>query len=454
MKTKFTLLLLFAFLFMACPGSGPIIDPPDPPIDPIQYVYMDTCIDSLEMRNTYCPDDRIEFNKKYVTGTEPSTWCSFHKAPDPPYPYPPIIEDIHAGFLGFNLWFYANAWNPEDEAAIIAQAKLTFHEIRARGIGVVDWFLWLSDGDPEHAHLNTKTPYLVVGNSFDLSKWTPRFWELFRIFIQLHEDFGLDPEPNIFMDRYCYGPFENNINGVNDFWSVEAYIYQKALSEKACQIMKDVFGDDYDPTIKPLNEGAHYGNIDQFHVLGQWHRDLWNDVFSKYTTIERMVFDVSMSEGVQIYENEILLCGKPYIPGEKHGNPEHDRADITLSILAETHSVATKANLIGNEKLEYLGSKWRRYKFHGDGSDSGTGFHVPGTDFKQGTPAETYDMGFYLWTKAKAANKQAVYSIFPMESFRDDNGNWNLWFENYKVNNIDWSRIDSLVQAHKDVYDN
>ncbi len=105
MKTKFTFLLLFAFLFIACPGSGPIVDPPDPPIPPIEYAYVDTCIDSLEMRNTYCPDDRIEFNKKYVKGTEPLTWCSFHVEPDPPFVYPEVIEDIHAGFLGIFLWY-------------------------------------------------------------------------------------------------------------------------------------------------------------------------------------------------------------------------------------------------------------------------------------------------------------------------------------------------------------
>ncbi len=450
MRTKYiAFLFLFAFLFIACPGSGPIIDPPDPPIPPIEYEWYNVCLDSNELQHVWCPEDRI-VSRKFQKGSPdiPSTWCDFHvKPPDPPFVYPKAIEDIHAGFLGIFLWY--------SYTQDIEELEKTLHETRIRQVGFMDFFLFVSDGDPEHAHLNNRGPYLSLGGGqFDLSKWNTEFFTLFESFLVECKEHEITPEPNLFMDRYDYGPFENNINGVNDFWADEAYQFQVAFAVRVCQVFDKVFGVDYDEWIKPLNEGAHNGNIDKFHKLGQWHRDLWNDVFSNYTTIGHMVFDVSMSEGVQIYENEILLCGKPYHPGETHGNPQHNRNDVTRSVLAETHNVATKADLIGSEKLNFLSSKWRRYKLHGDGSNSGTGFHIPGTGFRQGTPTETYDMGFYLWTKAKEKGRQAVYSIFPMESFRDDSGNWNLWFENYKSTNIDWRRIDSLVQAHKDVYDN
>lgn len=40
-------------------------------------------MDSGELRNTYCPDSRIEWAKRFVTGTEPKSWCRFHKASSP-----------------------------------------------------------------------------------------------------------------------------------------------------------------------------------------------------------------------------------------------------------------------------------------------------------------------------------------------------------------------------------
>ena len=312
---------------------------------------------------------------------------------------------------------------------------------------MVDWFMWLSDGHQEHAHLNLKTPFMY-DSGFNLDQMNRKYWDIYRRFIELHKEFNLHPCPHLFMDRYCYGPY--NSNGWS-FFQPESYPSQRMVAHNALDIMRDVFGRGYKPWVKPLNEGAHYGSTDQFHVLGQWHRMMWEDVIRHYTYISRLIVDVSMSEGCQIYLNEVLPCGKPYVEGETHGDPNHDRADVNRSILAETHTVSTKEDFIGTEKLLYLTSKWQRYKFHGDGSDKGS-FDLAGTGFRQGNADETYEMARYLWTRAKEHGKQAIYSIFPMESFRDDLGNWNLWFENYNVNNIFWDRLSAVQRAWEEIY--
>ena len=442
MKLKFRISFLLLFLFLFVAAQCPTPDPPGPPIPPeppIEYISVWVCEDSQILSRIDC---RKGILTEFIKGTEPTDICEIDHNPTPPIVYPEIIPDIHAGFLGIHLWYLYK--NDTEELA------RTLHEVRIRGIGTIDFFLWLSDGYSEHAHLNQQGPYLYIGNGqFDLSKWNEEFFTKLETFASECAKIGLRVAPHLFMDRYCYGPFENNINGVSRFWTDEAFPFQKAFSDKVCHIL-DKYSDDY--WIKPINEAAHYGSTDQFHVIGQWHRRMWDEVFQHHIRIDRLIVDVSMSEGAQIYLNEPLLCGKPYVQGEVHGDPLFDRGDATDSILAETHSIGTIDDFLPpSEALNFLFSKWRRYKLHGDGSSTGS-FDLAGTGFRMGNAQEVYDMLIFLWTKSKSAGKQAIFAIFPMESFHADNGSWNLWFENYSRENIMWDRLDACARAWKEIY--
>ena len=44
-------------------------------MDHNKYVFVDTCMDSGNLVDIYCPVDRIEFQKRYIEGTEPSVFC-------------------------------------------------------------------------------------------------------------------------------------------------------------------------------------------------------------------------------------------------------------------------------------------------------------------------------------------------------------------------------------------
>lgn len=443
------LCILWTIIFMVgCPS--PVITPPDPPDPPdpiIEYVERSVCLESGLLEHIYCPPETVT-RKKFVEGTEPTTWCDFHKKPpDPPFVYPEVIEDIHAGFLGIYLWYLVEGWNPADDLIATEELAKTLHEVRIRQIGTIDFFLWASDGKPEHKHFNRKTPYLpLTGYKFDLSKWQDRYFELFEKFVIECKKIGLRPAPHLFMDRYDYGPFENNINGVRRFWTDVAFPYQAAFAEKICQIL-DKYFDNY--WIKPINEAAHRGGQDMFHRIGDWHRDIWEDVLSKHMRIKYLILDSSMSEGVFMHLIDVTDCPKPYYEGEEHGNEKYDRKYPNKSILPEAHSVSTKESLLDDDTMMGIeNSRWRRLKFHGDGSYLGN-WQLGNTSFRQGDVAEVYEMAFYLYGRAKHKNKQAIYAIFPMESFDMSGIGWK---ENYTVDHIFWDRLDALVRAWKDVY--
>lgn len=76
-----------------CKSSNP------PPVQ-FQYVHRDICIDSGELRNTYCPPERIKWAERFVIGSEPKSWCTFHKKPIPPVEYELYNICIDSGLLG------------------------------------------------------------------------------------------------------------------------------------------------------------------------------------------------------------------------------------------------------------------------------------------------------------------------------------------------------------------
>lgn len=196
MKTKFIFLLLFAFLFIACPIPPPPPQPPvppvppEPPIPPIEYVRVDTCKDSGEMRNTHCPDGRIAFGKKYVKGTEPLTWCSFHKKPAPPIPDPKPPYNKVASFYQLLIS------TPEEIVEFIGR----LHEHGASGTEIFLNFVWpLAKSSPWKSYPTSGwkfSLYEQVGTwsepkfgdykfpTFDLDKFREESWDKLQLIME------------------------------------------------------------------------------------------------------------------------------------------------------------------------------------------------------------------------------------------------------------------------------
>ena len=511
-----------------CSLFGWFCPEPQPPDPPIEYEFRDVCVIlpvEEKLVHTYCPDSTIIRQKRYIKGTEPTDWCKVHKKPpDPPVVYPDPIPQHHAGYLGIFLWF-VRIWDELGKDEAVKQAEETIHEMALLRYIDCDFFVYVSDNDPDHAHLNFNVPWLSTGNGyeFDLTKENPVFWDKFETFIGLFDSVPMDPIPQAFMFGYGEGPFRHNVNGIDSFWQAEAFEIQAAFVERMMNLGVK--------RLKPMNEFRHGGSTEEWHKGAEWHRRIVEEVALKYTKINKIRIDNSLSEAPQIHLLEAgLECGKPNFPGETHGNDAYNRADLNRIIQPETHTFSHKFDLMGiihsfeelassailvkyegqidhdknyrtaeieiincedydgiyeireitdetfiidsdwkgdasgkyhTEKLYFLFSNWQWYWFHGDGSDKGTGWHIPGTDFKQGNIQETYEAYYYGFKAGKEAGKQFHGCHFPMGSFMDNAGNWKKWIENYDMTGRAWTdpvngeigRAKAIIQAWEDVYE-
>jgi hypothetical protein len=390
----------------------------------------------------------MEFKK----GEEPTETCEIDHSPDPPKPdYPPQIDDLHCG-LGSFLWFLRIARSQTGRKGAIKQLDDFLFNLRMRGVKANKFFCWLQTQSLDHTHLIGLMPYPSADFVSDLDTWEPTYWELYRIFIDRHVAYGIEPVVNPLMRKqYCGLPYEKNHQGVKGFDSDEARPYQRELMKKYCEETQAITGQG-SFMLKPANEFTHK-NKDDFHWNGFWHQDMVENVILNYLPIYKVVIDVSKSEGCQIYLNEPLPCGKPYVEGELHGNPAYNRADPKRSILAETHGVSILENIKGTEKLNFIGGKWKRYLLDEDcgGGENARGFRIGG--FRFADAEQTKEMLRYGVGKAHKKDERFIFSIFP-PGFNLDLG---AYIEDYSVDNLGrpeinfWERLDGAQEVYYEI---
>jgi len=256
--------------------------------------------------------------------------------------------------------------------------------------------------------------------------------------------------------QYCGLPYEKNHQGVGGFWSDAAQPYMRELFKKYCEETAAIAGTGF--MVKPGNE-FHHRNAETFHRNGLWHHDMIDNVILNYLPIHKVIIDNSKSEGCQIYENEVLKCGKPLkdpiydddgnlIWEETHGNPERSRRDPLRSVLAETHGVSILENLVGTEKMNFVGGKWKRYLLDEDcgGGPNARGIRIGG--FRFADAAQTEEMLRYGVGKAHAKGKRFIFSIFPP-------GFSSEWIEDYSVELLEtinfWERLNRAQKVYYEV---
>jgi len=374
----------------------------------------------------------------------------------------PKIEHLHADFLGIYLWFLAKSWNPITRWYWKNRLRETVRRARDKQASFICGFLWLCDNKPEHHHLNNKTPWKFKKKPhkvFDLMKPNKKFWKIYRIFHKVLMSEDMEFWVSVEMDRYCYYPFEHNVNGVKGFWTPKALKHHLNLMKKTCQVTRSIRGEDYQPPIKPINEPAHWGDHELFHTIGRWHVEMWEKALKQYTKLTRIILDGSHCEAAL---GEFDKRQKCHICGRWQGNDVYLDADGFRQVIPEYHGVSIIQNLTtpdghGLTKMRFLTSAWKKVKFSEDGGAEGLcdiakGVHIPGTNSCEGDADQIKEMLLYLWGESKKAGKVAIWGLFPMEAFKDDDGEWDLWYENYKVNRIDWKRINAAINANKTIY--
>ncbi len=363
----------------------------------------------------------------------------------PPKPkYPPQIEDLHCG-LGSFLWFQRIAGPVTGRKDAIEQLESFLFELRMRGVAYNKFFCWLQTRKGEHSHLVGKMPYSSIDFVSDLDSWDPLHFELYRIFIDCHVKYGIKPIVNPLMnERYCDLPYSNNRQGVHGLLDDRAMPFQRRLMDKYCQETEAITGTG-NYMMKPMNEMQH-GNAHDFHVNGDWHRDMIEGAILNWLPIHKIIGDVSESEGVGLHMTEPgMECGKPLVPGETHGSPDYDRSDIKKCILRELHGVSTLKSLTETERMMWVDSRNQSYIMDEDGPGHGDEEGMRFGNFRFPSARQTEEMLRYALPRAIRKGKGFKFSIFPP-------GFSSEWIEDYSVELLQkvnfWERLDVTQKVY------
>ena len=441
MKLKFRIsfLLLFLFMFVAaqCPTPDPP-DPPDPPIPPVEYAYVDTCLDSLAMRNTYCPDDRIEFNKKYVKGTEPTTWCDSHvQPPDPPDPLPAKFDTYSINWIGLLPWMVMKEMDGGDVSAHVDRlVELS----RRSGAAYIHSFCWVGDPSPDNSYTQFATPWLWVDGKIDFTKKNPEHEKQFRFLAETCKKYDMEFRPIFFMARYNFKAFTRglNVQGIEDFYTPEAKAVQSAYVFDCIHWLLDIFGTGYKPTVLLINEPAHYGDDDAAHEIAEWHRDI-GDYALQWTTPDRLWVDGSHSEYAHAYFVEPQKCPKC----ERWlGRAEYSNRPVR----SESHGCSTLQGFQENFFDHWTQSGWTHGVFNEDGSGYGSKLCDGISAFRQANTEELDIALRYTIQESLYANKLFNFVAFPFDPIKNAREDYS------NPDSFDWERLGLFPIIYQEIH--
>jgi len=313
--------------------------------------------------------------------------------------------------------------------------------LRAERISLVDGIGFISDGTAKHSHLNKKTPWKMIGKDFDLDTPNPKFYKLFKIFLETFIGVCLEVPGGKKADMefamigimgfgYNLRPFRYNIQGiyVNRIWDEEARPYQQAYFTKLFETYREVYGPNYKPPMKYENEFAHGGSCTEFHKIGSWVQEMIENVGLLFSKIWRFIIDRSHSDGTMLDINEVIDCPKPGccpVPDKKHGSDAYNHRVVKMSVIQECHGISVLASIEHTGVLNIGG--WRKLRCNQDGSFEGNSqWNIPGTEGRQGDPDEVYEMFHYMCTEAKRQNKMFIYGMMELKALWKKNllGKW------------------------------
>ena len=413
--------ILCALFKLFCDEPPEPPDPPDPPQP--EYTYRDTCLDSGKMRNTYCPDDRIEFNKKFIKGTEPITWCDFHKKPSPPippYPVYPRREKYSLHMIDLFAYTYNHPdWDIEPLIDRVAQTEAS----------AIHSFGWA--GDPGQGYDLHAIPWLWVDGKVDFDKKNPKYEETFKKIVLACKNFGRDYRHILFMSRYNFPIFRANLNhqGIRDFYTPEGLAVQKAYVLDCLRWYREVGIDK--PTVLLMNEPAHYGSDEVGHQIAEWHREI-GDLVLQHTDRNKLWFDTSHSEYAYAYFVEPYKCPKcEFIFGRE------EFAD--RSIIAEAHGCSTLQGLLESGAEAFYGSGWKQWAVNEDGSEYGStiAYNPDGSiAFRFANATEYRETLEYLKMNDDRTGKNSHVVGFPTGMLKFGEGDFS------DLNKIDWVKYD------------
>lgn len=324
-------------------------------------------------------DRIVELTGKILNGGDPDP-------PDPPHPPGDRREFLQIDGMGIFLWFLLYYWNDDTRLWIKERACETVEMFSKYRPDSLLFFAWLRDQSESNAHFKPMCPFPTDGNGFfDISQIKEKYLRAFEEWCVICRDAGIDIQVCVYMARYCFFPFEKNINGVSGFYDQKALPFQVHFINQLISVVIEVYG--YIREIRGLNEPIHGGDHHKLHVISNWTRDTYrNSMIKDKVPIRGVFLDESGSAGVLAPFHEKLDCPKydpdqpePLCPDGKIGgdligfseNPE-DR--LPIAIINHGYSIL-KDKQTNDGQAKYIGSAWPKKSSWWGGGDGGTRFH-------------------------------------------------------------------------------
>ena len=410
---KFIKKLLCKLFGWFCPTPP---EPPVPPDPPTKWVKVWICEDNLNFLSR--TDCRKGILVGFIKGTEPTEMCTIDHTPEPPIPpLPPKYDEYHINWIGLLSWMYLN---PTQDIDFLMKRS------REMGCSCIHSFSWVGDPSPDNSYTMEATPWLWRDGKIDFDTENTDFWFQFRRLTQACKDNDMDFMPILFMARYNYKVFDGlNHNGVYDFYSPEAMVYQKQYARMCIATLIDIYGSGYEPTVLLQNEPAHYGDDDAGHQIAEWHRDL-GDYVLRYTSAKRMWIDSSHSEYAKAYFVERHQCPKcDFI----FGRDEYANRPVRC----ESHGCSTKEGFIENGYEHWTQSGWLHGVFNEDGSGYGSKLCDGISAFRQADMDELIEA--LTWAESIKGHRQMYFVAFPFDPIRNAREDYS------NPGMFDWNRL-------------
>ena len=407
--------------FCPKPPTPPI--PPEPPIPPTEWVKVWICEDTQLLSR---PDCRHGIHTEFEKGKEPTITCKMDHNPIPPQPVYPTFEEFSINWIGVLQWMYNNpTWSSSELIERSAQA----------GASHIHAFGWVGDPSPENAYTQLATPWKWTSSGkIDFEQKNPEYEKQTKRLMQECKDFSLDYRHILFMSRYNEHIFRSNlnVNGVVDFYTPKGFEYQQKYVGWVMRWYREVYGEDYKPSVLLMNEPAHYGDDASGHQIAEWHRDMGDFVLGS-TVAEKMWIDSSHSEYAHAYFVGVQDCPKC---GRKLGRAEYSHRPVR----SESHGCSTKEGFIKNGYDHWVNSAWKHGVFNEDGSDSGSKLCDGISAFQQANTTELRKA--LTWAKSIQGDKQMYFVAFPFDPIKNTREDYS------DVSNFDWGRLNVYKEIH------
>lgn len=507
-------------------------EPEKPEID------VEICIKTLKKATKWCRLAGAAEWRKFKQSEAPTEFCDFHEDPDPlidvwvclstkkkplkscrmtgavkmkqsevptefckKHKLPPKKTNpfFHHDGLGLYLDFMEHAWDPEAQAATEQRIMDYLGFIGGEGVDVAAIFSYLMTNKKAHQHLNWKIPFMAVdtpeGKKADLAKKNPRYYELFDSFCELLSIAEIKAQVIAEMNKYTFWIYENNVNGVSNFWDKKAAHYQDLHVKRMLSIMLKYWTLD-EIHIIPINEPNHRGSDERGHTIAEYCKRIWHVCKTKGLKLLNFWADITGSEfaraqlvfhgwnntclkcehrwRAKISDLELATCPKcgqiGYDPVEKkywidrsYDCPKCRRLwDNIESYGRDCASINHGVSILQDLEKGHLSFKiflrsgnWR-IKWTEDGSSNPLckGYVMGhGYSWKIGDREQIKEMLIYVWTKCKNANRKRIFiwGIYPMEQFIIHD--WGIQ-SYYSVATVNKDRFAAVGEAYKIVFGN